>query len=96
MSAVTAKVIQVSTTYSTSVNYGGTINTTATLPDGFTYLGSGLHSITFSGVNGNGGCKNTINISYDGFKTLNIQIQIAGNWGAATASGTIVLNVFVY
>ena len=88
------EVLTLSGNYSAKVNYSGTATTTIKLPEGKKYLGAGISGMTFNGVNTSGGCRGDASINYDG-ENITVTIAIAGNWGSATASGTIFLNVFV-
>ena len=87
-------VITLSSSYSVNVSSGlGTAKATFTLPSGKEYIGAGLAKMTFS-LNAFGGCKNTFSISISGNK-ITASIPIGGNWGDATITGTVTLNVFV-
>ena len=93
MATGTPRVIQLTANYSASVSYTGTATATFTLPDGCTYIGAGVYSMTLSG-NTAGGSRGTYTIGCSG-KTINLSVMIGGNWGSTTITGTIVLNVFV-
>ena len=87
-------VIQLTTDYECKVtNYVGTVSASFTIPSNKMYIGCGISSMSHS--KSGGGSTGSINAIYNNENTINVSIQIKGNWGTTTVTGTIVLNVFV-
>ena len=87
-------VIQLTTDYECNVkNFVGIVSTSFTIPSNKMYIGCGISYMSHSGSAG--GSTGSINAIYDNNNTINVSIQIEGNWGTTTITGTIVLNVFV-
>ena len=86
----TPEILELSANFSVNMPYGGgTVTKTFTIPDGKTYVGAGLKSMTFDKI---GGARST-SFSLSG-NTLTATIDCSGNWNT-TVSGTLTLNVFV-